>query len=219
MAKDLEFVKNLDKIIILAQGPSWYQCPDEVPEGTEIWGSNSIYRDHYVDRLFFGHDIRSNMLDDDEDLVENLNKLEVPVYTIGIFKVLKKSAQIPILEIMEEYSIGFFLNVITYMLATAIIQNPKTIDLYGVDMRPDAGGESYQNEKGSVEFWVGVAIGKGIKIKNTKESFVLKTKQEGNFPNARKKVPQKGVYHNVPLEDRNPMGLQQYTIMPVGDEI
>ena len=99
MLKELEFVKDLDKIIILAQGPSWYQCPDEVSEGTEIWGSNSIYRDHKVDRLFFGHDIRSNMLDDDYDLVPNLYKLEIPVYTSGIFKVLKKSIQIPLLEL------------------------------------------------------------------------------------------------------------------------
>ena len=29
MLKELEFVKDLDKIIVLAQGPSWYQCPDE----------------------------------------------------------------------------------------------------------------------------------------------------------------------------------------------
>ncbi len=219
MSKGIEFVKNLDKIMILAQGPSWYQCPDKVPEGTEIWGSNSIYRDHPVDRLFFGHDIRSNILDDDYDLVPNLNKMGVPVYTSGIFKVLKKSAQIPLLELMQEFHVGFFLNVITFMIGVAILQKPKSIDLFGVDMRPDAGGESFQNEKGSVEFWCGVAVGRGIKIWTTPESFILKTKQEGFFPNARKKVPQKGLYTLVPKEHRNPEALKNYTIVPVGDEI
>lgn len=220
MPKNLEFEKDLDKIIILAQGPSWYQCPKKVPKGTEIWGSNVIYRDHpHQDRLFFGHDIRGNILNDDADLIENLNKMEIPIYTVGVFKVLKKSTQIPILKIMEEFHVGFFLNIIAYMLATAILQRPKSIDLYGVDMRPDAGGETYTNEKGSVEFWCGVAMGRGISVKNTKESYVMKTKQEGNFPNFRKKVEQKGLYTQIPKEERNPFALQNYTIIPVGEEI
>jgi len=120
---------------------------------------------------------------------------------------------------MEEFHVGFFLNIIAYMLATAILQRPKSIDLYGVDMRPDAGGETYTNEKGSVEFWCGVATGRGIPIKNTKESYVMKTKQEGDFPNFKKKVEQKGLFTQVPKEERNPFALQNYTIMPVGEEI
>lgn len=220
MSKSIEFVKDLNKIIILAQGYSWYQCPEKPPEGTEIWGSNVIYRDHpYQDRLFFAHDIRHNMLNDDAYLVENLNKLNIPIYTIGVYKVLKKSAQIPILELINEFKTGFFLNVIAYMMATAIIQRAKSIDLYGVDMRPDAGGETYTNEKGSVEFWCGMAIGRGIPIKNTKESYVMKTKQEGSFPNFKKKVEQKGLYTQIPKGDRNPLVLRNYIIMPIGTEI
>jgi hypothetical protein len=212
----------LDKIIILAQGPSWYQCPydkEESPEGTEIWGSNVIFRDHRVDRIFFAHDPRQELLHDDMNLFENLNKLKVPVYTTGIFKVLKKGAQIPIAELMEKFKVGFFLNVICWMTATAVLQNPKVIEFYGVDMRPDAGNESFVNEKGGVEFWVGAAIGRGISFKNTKESFILKTKQEGFFPNPKKKVLQKGLYSLVPERERNPEDIRSYVIMPDGDEI
>lgn len=215
-----DFIKGLDKIIILAQGPSWYQCPEEIDKGTEVWGSNVIYRDykHHIDRLFFGHDIRGNMMHDDANLVKNLNEFNVPIYTTGIYKVLKNNVQIPIMKILEEFHMGFFLNIIAYMIATAILQEPKTIDLYGVDMRPDAGNETYTNEKGSVEFWCGVAIGRGIKIKNTKESYVMKTKQEGNFPNFRKKVEQAGLFLKVPKEDRNIQGMKKYRVMPVGEE-
>jgi len=215
-----EFVKGLDKIIILAQGPSWYQCPKEVGEKTEIWGSNVIYRDFpNVNRIFFGHDIRGDVFNDDYDLVPNLNKMGIAVHTTGIFKVLKNNVQIPILDIMKEFQIGFFLNVITYMIALAVMQEPKEIELYGVDMRPDAGGETYGNEKGSVEFWCGVAMGRGIKIKNTKESYVLKTRQEGNFPNLVNKIEQKGVYSLVPKIDRNLKAMQNYAIIPIGEEI
>lgn len=218
--KGLEFVKGLDKIIILAQGPSWYQCPDEAPEGAEIWGSNVIYRDHpNVDRLFFGHDVRGAFFEDDLNVFENLNSYGAPVYTLGPYTHLSHSARIPVLEILETFKTGFFLTTIAYMIATAILQEPKSLDFYGVDMRPDALGETYGNEKGCVEFWLGIAMGKGIGFKNTKESYILKKKQEGNFPGFKPKVPQNGLIFQIPKEHRNPFALRQYAIIPIGDEV
>jgi len=217
--KSIEFVKGLDKIIILAQGPSWYQCPPSAPEGAEIWGSNVIYRDHpNVDRLFFGHDMRGHFFEDDKNLIENLNNYGAPIYTTGKIALLKKNALIPINEILNKLQVGFFLTTIAYMIATAILQEPKALEYYGVDMRPDAGGETYGNEKGCVEFWTMVAKGRGIHFKNTKESYILKDKQEGNFPNFRAKVMQDGIIHQIPEEDRNILGLRKYMIIPEGEE-
>ena len=220
MQKTTEFVKDLDKIIILAQGPSWYQCPDLVPgqnDKVEIWGSNVIYREHAVDRLFCAHDIRGHFFNDDMNIFENLNNIGMPVYTTGVYKHLVNNAQIPILAILEEFKVGFFLNVIAYMMATAILQRPKSIDMYGVDMRPDANDEYYINEKGTMEFWCGVAMGRGIPIKNTKESYVMKTKQEGSFPGFKAKVPQNGLFTLIPVEERNAIAMKNFTIMPVGE--
>lgn len=218
--KEVEFVKGLDKIIILAQGPSWYQCPEKAPIDAEIWGSNVIYRDHpNVDRLFFGHDVRGHCFDDDRYLFENLNNYGAPVYSPGTYRLLEKSVAIPFLEIMQEFQVGFFLTTIAWMVATAILQKPKSMDFYGVDMRPDAGVETYWNEKGSVEFWVGVAMGRGIEFKNTKESYVLKTKQEGNFPGFKQKVPQDGLIFQIPKEHRNAISLNSYAIIPEGEEV
>lgn len=219
MPNKLNFTKGLDKIIILAQGPTWYRVMDETPKNCEIWGSNCIYRDHKVDRLFIGHDIRGIFLHDDGEFVDNINKLGIPVYTNQLYKVLENNAMIPIVEIMDEFKQAFFLNVIAYMLAVAIMQKPKTIQLFGVDMRPDAGDETYSNEKGSVEYWLGVAIGRGIEIINTKESFVLKTKQEGNFEGHKDKVPQDGLFARLPKNERTQQGILNYIIMPIGDEI
>ena len=220
MNKGLEFVKGLDKIIILAQGPSWYQCPEKAPEGAEIWGSNVIYRDHpNVDRLFFGHDVRGHFFEDDINLIENLNNYGAPIYSPATYAVLLKNAKIPLLEIMETFETGFFLTTIAYMIATAILQEPKSMDFYGVDMRPDAGGETYGNEKGCVEFWLGIAMGKGIEWKNTPESYICKIKQEGFFPNFKPKIPQDGLIHHIPPEHRNIYALRNYMILPVGEEI
>uniref|UniRef100_A0A6M3LS15 Uncharacterized protein n=1 Tax=viral metagenome TaxID=1070528 RepID=A0A6M3LS15_9ZZZZ len=219
--KTIEFVKGLKKIIILAQGPSWYQCPLTAPEGAEIWGSNVIYRDHpNVDRLIFGHDIRGHHFEDDMNLFENLNNYGAPVYTVGECKQLNNTAVIPIGAIMEEFKVGFFLTTIAYMIAMAIMQKPEALEYYGVDMRPDAGGETYGNEKGCVDFWTMVAMGRGIKFSNTLESYILKTKQEGNFPNFRAKVAQNGLVHQIPEHERNPYFIgMNYKIIPVGDEI
>jgi len=220
MPSKTNFVKGLDKIIILAQGPSWYQIPHEKPKNCEVWGSNSIYRDYNkVDRLFIAHDIRVIMMHDDGEFVEHINKLGIPVYTHQRYKVLKNNAIIPIVDLMNEFGQAFFLNVITYMIAVAIMQKPKTIQLFGVDMRPDAGNETYSNEKGSVEYWLGVAIGRGIEIINTKESFVLKTKQEGNFEGYKEKVPQDGLAARLPKHERTQQGIQNYILMPVDTEI
>ncbi len=217
--KEIEFVKGLNKIIILAQGPSWYQCPPSAPEGAEIWGSNVIYRDHpNVDRLFFGHDLRGHFLEDDKNLIENLNNYGAPIYTFGKITLLKKNGLIPIQNILNKLQVGFFLTTIAYMIATAILQEPKEMEFYGVDMRPDAGGETYGNEKGCVEFWTMVAKGQGIKFINTKESYILKKKQEGNFPNFRPKVPQNGLIHTIPEQDRNIIRLKDYMIVPEGEE-
>ena len=105
------------------------------------------------------------------------------------------------------------------MVATAIMQKPKCIQMFGVDMRPDAGVETYLNEKGAVEFWVGVALGRGIKFENTLESYVLKIKQEGDFPGARDKIKRSGLIFQIPDADRNPMALRGYIIAPDGAEI
>jgi len=218
MGKGIEFIKGLEKIIICAQGPSWYQCPETIPQDCEIWGCNVIYRDHWVDRLFFGHDPRGHFIEDDANLFENLNNLDIPVYTNGLFKPLKKNAMIPVIEILSEFNTGFFLNVICYMVATAILQKPKCIQFYGVDMRPDAGVETYLNEKGAVEYWVGVALGQGIKFENTLESYVLKIKQEGSFPGMRNKVERAGLLYQIPAADRNMQTLREYVVVPDGIE-
>ena len=233
MNTPIEFRKDLEKIIILAQGPSWYHCPPEAPKGAEIWGSNVIYRDHQkVDRIFFGHDMRGHFFEDDWNLIQNLNDYGCTVYTPGNIKQLKKNVLIPIHEILEKYKAGFFLTTIAYMIATAILvldekweylpdgsKKPKYLEYYGVDMRPDAGGETYGNEKGCVEFWTRVAQGKGIVFKNTLESYILKEKQEGNFPGFRAKVPQNGLVFQIPPEERNPYCLKNYMISPEGEEI
>jgi hypothetical protein len=60
------------------------------------------------------------------------------------------------------------------MIAYALLQGAKEIEFYGVNQ---AGSHEYTEERGGVEYWIGVASGLGVKISiNGKDSQLLKYK-------------------------------------------
>ena len=94
----------------------------------------------------------------------------------------------PIKEVLEKFPTRFFSNSIAYMIAYALlytksVQGPgnlrptviegyQTIYFYGIDMMTNS---SYLQEKGGVEFWMGVALGMGVNLVNTRSSATGKT--------------------------------------------
>jgi hypothetical protein len=214
-----EFVQGVDRIMLLARGPSWYRCPDTKEPNTELWGCNTAYRDRSIDRLFVMHDIRWEMIYEDKDFVDNVNNAGFPVYTPGKYAVLKNSFEYPLQDIFDEFGvIPYFLNVIAYMIALAITKKPKQIELYGIDMRS---GAEYTNERANVEFWLGVATGRGIKIETTPESMIFKSGLEihygrlfyGYIPRQEKD----GLYGLIPEGNRKCAA--HYRLEPIGEEL
>jgi len=94
----------------------------------------------------------------------------------------------PIEAILKKFPTRFFSNTIAYMIAYALLNTktiqteddplPKVVDgynkiwFYGIDMMTTT---TYIQEKGGVEFWMGIALGMGVKIINTKGSATGKT--------------------------------------------
>ncbi len=171
---------KLNEIAILAMGPTWSQCPETLENG-EIWATNTMYMNHHVDRIFLMHDVKHDILVQDKDIVENINKLGVPFYTAGEYASFKTNIAYPVEEIIDYFGVAYFLNVIAWMMAYAIYCKPKRINLYGVDMRGDAGGEYNIGERGCIEFWIGRALGDKIEVGIPEESFLLKRTMRGNF--------------------------------------
>jgi hypothetical protein len=170
-----------EHVHILALGPSWYKCPEEKVEGEEIWAVNTMYRNRPADRVYIMHDLRHDILLMDKDFVHNVNQMDIPVYTAGDYPSFKNNVVYPIEDVLNEFRVAFFLNVMCYMIAHAIMEGVKKISLWGTDMRSDAGHEYRINEKGAVEFWLGVAIGRGVEIAIPEESYLLKRIMTGNF--------------------------------------
>lgn len=177
----MKLKKNLDNIFILGRGQSLVKCPVEKPKNTEYWGCNNTYKARNIDRLFIMHDLYLTQYNKDKQLIETVNEKGFPVYTLGKYGELKNNIQYPIKEMINEFNTGFFLTNISYMLALAIMQKPKNIYMFGVDMMFNTSTEYMRNEKGSVEFWCGVAIGRKIKVYLQEESALMKRKRRNNF--------------------------------------
>ena len=210
-----------DHIVILALGPTWYQCPRRnllpKPPECEVWGINTIYRNYAgLDKLFMMHDIRTEILLNDFDFVNTVNKEGFPVYTAGDYQCLANNVVYPIEEILEEFKVGFFMNSLTYMFALAIMQKPEMISLFGIDMRPDSQYEWHINEKGCVEFWCGAAVSRGIKLNIPKESYVLRRAMTGAFYGFMPRKTPDGLVYMVPTNDRRKYG--RYKLIPIDDE-
>ena len=209
----MELKKGLDEIIIVAMGPSWYQCPKEKPYNSEIWGVNTMYRNRDLDRIFIMHDIKYDILTQDRDFVDSINTKGMPVYTAGDYPPIKNNIPYPTEEVIQYFGVGFFLNVMGWMLALAIMQKPKRITLYGVDMRSDSGDEYRLGERGCIEFWLGMAMGKGIDIGLPQESFLLKRVMRGNFYGYHFRKNPKGLDELIPVAIKRQY--QRFKLLPI----
>ncbi len=87
---------SLDRVNILALGPTWFMCPNEKIEGHETWGCNTIYRDRRVDRVFVSHDIREEVALMEKDFISDVDALGVPVVTSQVSPVFKHNVVYPI---------------------------------------------------------------------------------------------------------------------------
>ena len=180
---------NLKEVIILGCGPTRVECKYH----TEVWGVNGTYSfAKKLDKLF---------MTDEESEVEACyydflqmadwaakttlvlpapySKLQKPGIPIEIY---------PIGQVLAKFPTRFFSNSIAYMIAYALVHtktiqgpndlSPKVVGgyhkiwLYGIDMMTHS---SYIQEKGGVEFWMGIALGMGVEVINTRGSATGKT--------------------------------------------
>jgi len=177
----MELVKDLDSIFILGRGQTLGYCPTKKPDKTEFWGCNNIYKAREVDRLFIMHDVYMTEFNRKAEIIKEANEKGFPVYTLGKYDDLKNNIQYPMPEVIKEFGIAYFLTNISYMLALAIMQKPKKLFLFGVDMDFGTSNEYMQNEKSNIEYWLGRAVGEGIEFSIANGSTLLKRKGRSNY--------------------------------------
>jgi len=207
---------KLEEIIICAMGPTWYQCPTEAPPNSEIWGVNTMYRNRKLDRIFIMHDIKHDLMVQDRDFFKTANELKIPVVTSGDYAGFDNNFVFPAEDVVDHFGVAYFLNVMSWMIAYAIMMEPKRISLYGCDMRSDSGDEYRLGERGCVEYWLGMAMGRGIDLGLPQESFLLKRVMRGNFYGYYLRKKAKGLDELIP--DATKRKYRNYMLIPTEDD-
>lgn len=148
----------------------------------EIWGENNLY--NYIPRvdvLFQMHDLeevkRYGVINSDRgqyngsDHYKWLKEAKIPIVMQDHYPDIPYSAKYP-LEEMNSFFEDYWTNSISYMIAMAVLAGPDEICIYGVDM---ARGSEYTEQRASVEYFIGVAKGAGIKVIVPNECDLLKS--------------------------------------------
>lgn len=150
----------MKQVIILGYGPSMELCPYDC----EVWGINDVYKYEgvkRVDKLFSFNPPHE---------IPWLDELRKKKYTVVSWQDYA-TERYPLEEIIDFFRVDYFSCSLSYMVALAIYRGYEVIRFYGAGM----GAARYLAQKGGVEFWLGVAIGRGIEIYSSPETHLLKT--------------------------------------------
>lgn len=94
------------------------------------------------------------------------------VYMQKIWEEIPTSTPYPLKEITSMFG-NYFTNTVSYEIALAIAEGFEEIHVYGVDMAVDT---EYHHQRPSCEYFLGLALGKGIKVHIPAEADLLKSR-------------------------------------------
>jgi len=146
-------------------------------EFDEVWGmpwDEGYY--HYYSRLFEMHNLEllRSIECRPKGYEERLKEVYVPLYMQEEYEDFP-CIRYPV-ESVAATTGDYFNSSIAYMVALAIHENVNSLSLYGVDMKDD---EEFFYQRPNLEYLLGVAIGKGIKVNIPEQSPVLKFNPNG----------------------------------------
>lgn len=68
----------------------------------------------------------------------------------------------PLMEAIEKFDTDYFGSTVDYAIALALLRGYTEIDMYGVNMETTS---EYYYQKPSLDFWCGMAKGRGVKVR------------------------------------------------------
>lgn len=151
-------------------------------DGCEIWGVNRCYvHQENLARLYF-LDSLAGFKRHHPEFVQCVNDLGIPVYAQRRYEEIPMSREYPLLAVLRKMfgdipddelkKRGYFTSTIAYMLAHAIAENMEEIVLHRILV--NAGSSEYLMQKSCLDFWCGVAVGRGHKLLISEDSNLCK---------------------------------------------
>lgn len=126
-----------------------------------IWGLNQLYR-HIprADRWFEIHANWNEHVVEGTDHQKWLADAQIPIYMVNRVEGIPNSVRYPIERMLAGTS-DYFTSTVAFMVALAIEEGFQEIGLWGIDM---VANSEYAYQRPCVEFWLGIAHGKGITV-------------------------------------------------------
>lgn len=113
-----------------------------------------------ADRAFEMHDWPLLVAYESRQYIDRLSELD-QVVMFDAYAQVRKSVAYPFDAVAKTIGGDYFCSSIAYMVALAIHEGAEEIGIWGVDM--DA-GEEYAYQRANMEYLIGLARGKGIKV-------------------------------------------------------
>jgi len=162
------------KICIVGFAPGREIAPYD-DDSFEFWGVNEMHFDtavRKIDVLFELHDYKWLCEGKrQEGHIDWLRTATIPIMMQEFFTDIPMSIPFPRKPIEEKYG-SYFTNTISWEIALAMDLGAEEIHIYGVNMATEI---EYQSQRPSCEYYIGLAMGKGIKVYIPPESDLLKS--------------------------------------------
>jgi len=118
------------------------------------------------------------------EVIQRINKMKIPFIAPYKYEEIPLSEPFPINKCVEVFGMPYFSNTICYMIAYALLSGAEEIHIYGVNQ---VSSHEYTEERGAVEYWIGLANGMGVEVSiNGDKSQLMKFK--ARFGNGREGV-------------------------------
>lgn len=108
-----------------------------------------------------------------KEAAEQLSELPCPVYMPYKDARVHNALEYPINDVMKAFNALYFTSSMAYVMAHAIIEQVSSIKLWG--LFSSTMSREYYHQKDCMEFWIGVALGQGISVVKSGESFLMRS--------------------------------------------
>jgi hypothetical protein len=144
----------------------------------EVWAINSMSGVIYHDKCFM-MDPPSRFLDTPNAgkqtniMADRLRqKINIPIFSCTLDKRCPDVVEFPLQEVLQKTGYAYLNNTVAYSLAYAISQKVTDLHLYGIDFTHKAVNFA-EAGRACCEFWLAIAISKGIKVNIAHNSSLL----------------------------------------------
>lgn len=142
-------------------------------DGAELWGVNTTYRiEPNLSRVYHLDSFDEWPERERPQVIAELDALDVPVVCQQPHPLIRKSEAFPIQQVIDFFGVIYYTSTLAYMIADAIRLGFERIVVHRLLRFPHS--LEYIEQKSCMDFWCGVALGRGVTLTVSEDSSVTR---------------------------------------------